>query len=133
VVRGEGHDEPIGSLVLLFNRDLARQLVIATRWLRATLKETGRLEAPGLADFERTLAGVLIGTQEYAAVLEPPDTGDVEAYRRDVVTVAEFARRKGLSTDTVRRLITRGLIRAEQPGGPGTAIRIPLRQEEFDL
>ncbi len=44
---------------------------------------------------------------------------------RQLVDIREFAKIAGLSQSTVRRRIKDGSIAALQPGGPGTAWRIP--------
>ena len=44
---------------------------------------------------------------------------------RQLVDIREFATIAGLSESTIRRRIRDGSITALQPGGPGTALRIP--------
>ena len=46
----------------------------------------------------------------------------------EMLTIDEFARRTGLSRATVRRRIADGSLRAFQPGGHRTAVRLAASQ-----
>ena len=54
-----------------------------------------------------------------------------ETKEESYLSIKKFARLSGLSESTVRRRINDGTLPSSQPGGHGTAIRIP--RNAFDL
>ena len=52
--------------------------------------------------------------------MDPP-----EKSAREYLTTEKLSEKAGISTSTLRRLKTQGLIAFFQPAGPGTALRFP--------